>query len=684
MQGCPAGRTRPFPFALRFPALPPARIFRAAGLAFALTAAARALDGPLRSSDFRVGAEVAAALSSDAPFAPPRMAQVSRKAMTADEPPAIAWPAEWPFAAAEAGAGPSPGEAADAARPAVPRDGPRRWLSRPVRFDLRQCPLGVFFRDFCVRQGVACHVSDKLDGTVTGQFEFDDPAELLDLIARAQGVLWYYDGAMAHFCAEAEAENRIFPLEGRLEADLRRTLGELGLLDDRYPWKNADGGRLLMVQGPAAYLQSIAEVLDRLAEAAALAPERELAVFRLRYAWASEQSLDFGSGKIRVPGVADLLRQLAGEQAAAEPPEAGAPRFLRGAGVVGRREAGEAPPEAASRAPFIQADTRQNAVLVWDRPESMARHRAVIEALDQPLALVEIRAAILDVEAGRIRDLGIAWEARGKTGSWGHAAGSNAGPGEGRVSYDAVSGDGFQYATIYSRGLDQLMARVSALEEDGTANILSRPSVLTQDNMQAVLEHTETFYVRLEGEREVDLADITTGLTMRVTPHVLQDGSGQAGVQLAVHISNGTDAYDTASRVDNLPRVRQSAITTQAVVYEGEALVVGGYYTETRRSTLTGVPGLKSIPGLGALFRRKGSETSKSERLFVLSPRIILPGNSRMRPGTEAERSMEASPVRDLMAGPSFDDLTPPPDPDTLRHGQAAGGGSRRWRQPVR
>ena len=327
---------------------------------------------------------------------------------------------------------------------------------------------------------------------------------------------------------------------------------------------------------------------------------------------------------------------------------------MKGTGVAARGNA--LPPDrpedaAAPEVPFINADVRTNAVLVWDFEENLARHKAIVEALDRPQALVEIRAVIMDVETERSRDLGISWEMADKGGSWNSNAGSNAGEGSGRVVYDSIAGDGFQYATIYKRGLDQFMMRVSALERDGGANILSRPSVLTQDNIQATLEHTETFYVRLEGEREVDLADITTGLTLRVTPHVVDDGAG--GIQLAVYIVNGTDAYDDSSRVDNLPRVRQSTISTQAVVYEGEALIVGGYYNELRRDSETGVPVLRKIPGLGALFRARGKVSSKSERLFILSPRIVYPGNSMMADGTEAFRAVRHSPAAETLERPA-------------------------------
>ncbi|MDR1519823.1 MAG: type III secretion system outer membrane ring subunit SctC [Planctomycetota bacterium] len=538
---------------------------------------------------------------------------------------------------------------------------PRRWLRQPVGFDVQQYPLPDLLREFAASQGVACRVSDRLSGIVSGMSKFRDPGEFLDMLCRAQRLNWYFDGSTVFFFSDSELASRLFQLNGDREAILRRTLIELELFDARFSWRVAEGGSLLLVQGPEPYLERIAELLDKQTEvAAAAARERKLGVFRLKHAWAAERSITSGDGEVKVPGVADILRQIIagdGGQAAspaASPTPPGTPRLKMGTGMIARRananaEAAE-PPVASSETPFIQADTRLNAVLIWDYEENMARHQQMIELLDQPLALVEIRAAIVDVEVSRTRDLGVSWEYNGDGHTWNNKVGANP---TGSNPLDRVTGSGFQYATIYTHGLDQFMARVSALEEDGVANVLSRPSVLTQDNIQATLEHNETFYVTLFGENTVDLADITTGMTLRVTPHVIDNTAG--GVQLAVYIVNGsdTDSTPTGYMGGDIPRVRQSTISTQAVVYEGESLVIGGYYNEERRVNNTGVPGLQKIPGLGALFRDRKTTNSKTERLFVLSPRIIQPGASIMKAGSEAERAFDHSPAKKMLDGPA-------------------------------
>lgn len=549
--------------------------------------------------------------------------------------------------------------------PAAPRsDNPRRWLVQPVSFDANRQPLSELLSAFASSQGVAAVVSPRLTGMVTGRFAFNNPGAFLDILCRMQNMNWYFDGGTVHFFDNAELSSRVYHLMGRREDTLLMTLRELGLFDPRFGWRIGDANRILMVQGPQVYLDLVKTILEyQVVSALAEVREKKLGVFRLSHAWASARSVKSGDATVSVPGVADLLRDILAEASIPmqqgtqeEPTPLGKPRMNKGTGVVAREKAqAENEPTAttATNVPFIQADNRLNAVLIWDYEENLASHKAIIEALDQPLALVEIRAAIVDIETDRAKELGISWNYKHEGGdNWNNNVGSNVGDGMGDLT---VTGSGLQYATIYTKGLDQLMARVNALEKDGNANILSRPSVLTQDNTAATLEHTETFYVKLEGDSEVDLADVTAGLTLRVTPHVIRAGEG--GIQLAVYIADGSS--NDSDSADGLPRIRQSTISTQAVVHEGEALVIGGYYTEMRSVTESGIPVLKNIPGLGALFRTRGKTNMKSERLFLLSPRIVYPGASPIKAGSEAERSFGHSPAQDLLKEPAQNDPVP-------------------------
>ncbi|MCD8351826.1 MAG: hypothetical protein LUC93_14560, partial [Planctomycetaceae bacterium] len=186
-------------------------------------------------------------------------------------------------------------------------------------------------------------------------------------------------------------------------------------------------------------------------------------------------------------------------------------------------------------------------------------------------------------------------------------------------------GTGGQGYTIFGGGMNQFLVQVNALESRGDAKILSRPAVLTMDNVQSTFERTETFYVRLEGREEVQLEEVTYGTKLLVTPHVISHPDGRRRIQMMVVVEDGSAA--DSGEVDNIPRTVNSKVETQAVVAEGQALVLGGHYSEVFKESKTGVPVLSRLPGVGGLFRNKRRDTNTYERLFVISPRIVTVGD---------------------------------------------------------
>jgi type III secretion protein C len=74
-----------------------------------------------------------------------------------------------------------------------------------------------------------------------------------------------------------------------------------------------------------------------------------------------------------------------------------------------------------------------------------------------------------------------------------------------------------------------------------------------------------------------------------------------------------------------LPVVTKSTVNTEALINQGQALLIGGYRMDNDTHGTTGVPGLSKIPLIGGLFRYHADQTTHMERLFVLTPRVIEP-----------------------------------------------------------
>jgi type III secretion protein C len=164
-----------------------------------------------------------------------------------------------------------------------------------------------------------------------------------------------------------------------------------------------------------------------------------------------------------------------------------------------------------------------------------------------------------------------------------------------------------------------LMARLKILESDGDARIVSRPSILTLDNLGALIDLSETFYVEAIGERVANVVPVSVGTTLKVTPHIVEI-NGRQSIRMVVDIEDGTIQ---SREIKSLPTIRKSTIGTQAVMKENESLLIGGFNQEQELKQTDFVPGLGNIPFIGIFFKKKSKKIEKRERLFLITPKIL-------------------------------------------------------------
>ena len=522
--------------------------------------------------------------------------------------------------------------------------------------------LAELLRNFCAAHDLSAVLSERVSGTVSGRFLRIPPGVFLKNICAAYGLLWYYDGGALYFFRSDERVSKVITLNGLKFPGLRRALERVGVEDDRFPLRSLSDQGVVYVSGPPRYVDAVTEIARELdekavSEAKARTAGEVVRVFPLRHALADDLTLTFMDREMTVQGVATILRKIFQDPGGgALTPEARLKRVRRTVEKLGGRglkseetpspggsapedRGGEegAPPErnaggtgdtGRGAGASVTADTRLNAVVVRDTEDRMPFYEEVIRLLDVPAGLVQIQATIMDVGTDYLHELGVNWRFRKESDAGGIArdgkiimeggleADEDFTPSAGTL----VAGSGFHFATVIGNATNYLLARVRALEEDGNARVLSRPSVLTLDNVDALLEHSQTFYVRVAGERDVDLFPVTYGIVLKVTPHVIREGD-ENRIKLVVNVEDGN--VSAQEEVDNIPVVQKSSIHTQAVVREEESLLIGGYYHESEFKTVSGIPCLMRAPFLGRLFRADRTVSKRAERMFLITPRIV-------------------------------------------------------------
>jgi len=530
---------------------------------------------------------------------------------------------------------------------------------RPYTHFSRQEPLRLVVADFARVQGYRAEISRAVEGFVNGRFEKVEPLAFLEGLEAAYGLRWYLEDQTLYFYHESENGQIILQPRNLSPSQLYDQLRATGAFLPHLPQAPPRGGGPLILTGPPAYLERLRETAATLDQTRP--SKMVMRVFRLQHASADDQVVSSLGRTMTIPGVATILRGMVlgpgggpvGTQVVQERPTV---EKLKGTGLrsQGQEENSEPAPASPDGPLSIMADPRVNAVVIQDLAERMPYYEQVIADLDQEVHLVEIHAAIVDIDTDFKRDLGIVWQGSGGSGSsdrWrvgGEISADNQAFPVQPIPGDPTGG-GLVMSTIYTQGARFFLSRIQALEKDGEARMLGRPSVLTADNQEATLENITTYYIPLTGEREVDLFKVETGTVLRVTPHIIEKHGRPPSVRLSVTIQDDQGAPNdggTPGLTNAMPPIKQTKINTQAVIEAGQSLLIGGYYYEEKTKNEAGVPGLMRVPVIGNLFKNTGKGTRRMERLVLITPRVVRLGEVNNPPDFIDEPSFLRSPTQ--------------------------------------
>lgn len=359
--------------------------------------------------------------------------------------------------------------------------------------------------------------------------------------------------------------------------------------------------------------------------------------FQLQNAWVTDQILNSASAEgepVTVPGIIHVFTEMVkGSKSSRATPQSAlssipASALLPVAGSSGialPAKAAATTPQAGpgniTDLPNIAVDTRSNAILIYDDLAYRDFYENLINDLDLPLQMIELQAMVIDVNKDKISDLGITWNLQ--------TPGNNVGIGvSGGFAINSTARLGDINLVVNS---DRFLARLRVLHTNGESKLVSQPSVLAMDNHVANIETMDRFYVRVAGTDTAALYPVQTGTKLNVTPHIIDDGKAKnRRIQMLVSIRDGTINSEADALIDGLPRIQERNISTQAVVFHGESLLIGGHIHKTDSSSFAKIPVLSSLPLLGPLFTQKAKVSRDYVRMFLLRPNIIEMSYSRV------------------------------------------------------
>jgi len=542
------------------------------------------------------------------------------------------------------------------------------WSVARVDLSADKKSVALLLEEFCDIQGIQLAVGEKVKGSVSGEFLDTEAQVLLDAVCESHGLAWFFDGSQIYVDRIQDRLTRHLIVSKVSEGELNSVVASLGFASGPEGLggsvRGSDRTGVITIAGLPSFVtmgEALVKDLDA-REGARLEEEIVSKQYRLVYASASDISVNSGSTTTEIAGVARILQETLGLQAGGVLSTGDVRRRSPGnltsardggltdvplspivAEAIGEERRGNTTFQSdqggggsegnrSSFEPTITANSRLNAVVVRDVAGRMALYDELIQQLDIPTQVIEIRASIVDVDANNRRAFSSEFLGSHKNGSgdvqrFGFDADRGQFDGndtQGEIpsfidGSDLVRGIGGNLSTILTGTNWDLLARVKAMEEKGVAQLVTSPMVLTEENRAATIRFDESLYVRLQGERDVDLTEVTTGTELRVTPTVVEE-NGERKFMLQIEIRDGS--FNDNS-VDEIPTVSESAISTRAMIPDSRTLLLGGGFVERQFNNRRQVPIVGDIPIAGKLFGSREREHVRAQRFFFLTPRLV-------------------------------------------------------------
>jgi type IV pilus secretin PilQ/predicted competence protein len=299
----------------------------------------------------------------------------------------------------------------------------------------------------------------------------------------------------------------------------------------------------------------------------------------------------------------------------------------------------------------VFVDEFSNTIVVRDIQLGVDNARELVRRLDVQTPQVLIESSIVEATTDFGRALGVQWGYRQMNGpQTGNPTGVNfpgtialggsaLNSGAGGVPFladfpaniAAGSGSALDLALGSIDGSQSLDLRLTALETEGKARIISRPRVVTLNNVAATIKSLRIIRVKLPGTGTVintgaggaagaastATEKIETGIILIVTPQVSSDGF------VLLDMFAKSSQPDFSRQTDGVPDEVSREANSHILVKNGQTVVLGGIYRDDFSVSEAGIPYLRNIPVLGWLFRNISKTAHREDLLVFLTPRIM-------------------------------------------------------------
>ncbi|MDR2638206.1 MAG: type II secretion system secretin GspD [Helicobacteraceae bacterium] len=279
--------------------------------------------------------------------------------------------------------------------------------------------------------------------------------------------------------------------------------------------------------------------------------------------------------------------------------------------------------------PMLSADEEMNVLIVVGMPEEIAAIKTLVKSLDVPRQQVYVQATIVEVSDNLADQIGLTYGIDGASvggnGIYTLGAaltGSVPSAVSGAILSQLQKTDANGNIKVESATALAVGVGLNLLASQQAAEVLSEPSILCVNNKESTIYVGETRSIMTSesttsaGIPTKNYARQDIGLTLKVKPRLSTNKKVALTIEAQLEGIVGIDGSQQ-------PTTTKRRVSTNAIVSDGEPVILGGLIKSEEIDTETRVPILSSIPFAGRLFRNKQEGVNKTSLVVIVTPYIV-------------------------------------------------------------
>ena len=396
-------------------------------------------------------------------------------------------------------------------------------------------------------------------------------------------------------------------------AEIRKELKEIRLVHDAYPAPNS-----LVLRGSEESVNLTAQLIEQWenglsditsanSEVFTLEPEIEVEVtetvpdsrivrLQLQYLSVGPQTVESNGKSLIITGVEESLRKALQQRLEDET-------------------------EMPAMRPQIIADLLSNTLILEGSKSHVEWLEKLVRIWDRPLPLIQIEAHLFETSETHSRQLGLEFRAK-----------SVSADGTVSVTDQGTFSAGLALGPAAASQALQVDAVLRLLQSEGKGRMLSRPVVVTLNNVEAEMNSGSVLHIKITDDKTSRLQELKTGITLRVTPRLIEDSNNHTNDRIWLKIYAETSNPTEGSSIDGIPPINTQRAQTQVIVKNGQAFLLGGLIKSSTGQSLSGLPFFKDLPLLGPLFRTSAANNSFDHVMVFVTPTRVFADTKQQLP----------------------------------------------------